>query len=126
MHRYARRAYDMGIRYIGGCCKVQSYHMRAVAEELREERGKLPASHDKHDLWGAGLMLHTKPWVRARANQKYWSELNAASGRPYGPSLSKPDNWGVTAGDQELMQHKEATTQQEVDSVTGKFKKTDA
>ena len=123
MQRYARQAYELGVRYIGGCCKFQSYHIRALAEELREERGRLPAASRKHELWGGGLLLHTKPWVRARANRQYWSRLNAASGRPYSPALSRPDNWGVTAGHQELLQHKEATTLEEVDGVTQKFRK---
>lgn len=122
MHRFARRAYDMGIRYIGGCCKIQSYHIRAIAEELHEERGKLPASHDKHDMWGGGLMLHTKPWVRARANKEYWVNLKPASGRPFCPSLSKPDQWGITQGDQDLQQHQEATSQEEVTAITSKYK----
>jgi betaine-homocysteine S-methyltransferase len=39
MHAYARRAYNMGIRYIGGCCGIEPYHIRAVAEELEKERG---------------------------------------------------------------------------------------
>ena len=34
MHKYARDAYNMGIRYIGGCCGIEPYHMRAVAEEV--------------------------------------------------------------------------------------------
>ena len=102
MQRYARQAYELGVRYIGGCCKFQSYHIRALAEELREERGRLPAASRKHELWGGGLLLHTKPWVRARAGEQYWSRLNPASGRPYSPALSRPDNWGTTAGDGEL------------------------
>jgi len=123
MHRFARRAYDMGIRYIGGCCKIQSYHIRAIAEELHEERGKMPASHDKHDMWGGGLLLHTKPWVRARANKEYWVNLKPASGRPHCPSLSKPDQWGVTQGSEALNQHEEATTRAEVVTITNKYKK---
>merc|ERR1719373_1185648 len=39
MHKFAREAYDLGIRYIGGCCGFLPYHIRAVAEELSEERG---------------------------------------------------------------------------------------
>ena len=31
--------------------------------------------------------------------------------------MSKPDNWGVTAGDKDLVQHKESTTQEEMDAV---------
>merc|ERR1739846_65018 len=50
--KYAREAYDMGIRYIGGCCGFEPYHIRAMAEELRTERGRLPAASSKsdHDL----------------------------------------------------------------------------
>ena len=65
-HAYARRAYDMGIRYIGACCGMEPYHVRAFAEELKEERGKLPPGHVQHAMWGEGLKMHTKPWVRAR------------------------------------------------------------
>lgn len=65
-HSYARDAYNLGVRYIGGCCGFEPYHIRAVAEELSEERGKLPKGSEKHDKWGAGLKMHTKPWVRAR------------------------------------------------------------
>ena len=67
MQKYAREAYNMGIRYIGGCCGFEPYHIRGVAEELAPERGnKLPEACDKHIPWGGGLRMHTKPWVRAR------------------------------------------------------------
>ena len=35
MHKYARDAYELGVRYIGGCCGFEPYHIRAVAEEVR-------------------------------------------------------------------------------------------
>ncbi len=66
MHKFARDAYDMGIRYIGGCCGFEPYHIRAVAEELAVERKCQPEASEKHDQWGGGLNMHTKPWVRAR------------------------------------------------------------
>ena len=67
MHRYAREAYDLGVRYIGGCCGFEAYHIRAVSEELCKERGgKVAPSSLKHDQWAGGLKMHTKPWVRAR------------------------------------------------------------
>ena len=119
MHKYAREAYNLGVRYIGGCCGFEPYHIRAVSEELREERGRLTAGSEKHDLWGAGLVMHTKPWVRARAQREYWEQLKPASGRPYCPSLARPDAWGVTKGNKELEQHKEETTQEEQDTVLG-------
>lgn len=66
MHKYARDAYELGVRYIGGCCGFEPYHIRAVAEELAAERGCKPEGSVKHDMWGGGLRMHTKPWVRAR------------------------------------------------------------
>ena len=94
MHRYAREAFELGVRYIGGCCGFEPYHIRAIAEELSAERGgKLPQGSMKHDVWGGGLTMHTKPWVRARASREYWENLKPASGRPCCPSMSQPDNW---------------------------------
>ena len=69
MNKFARESYELGVRYIGGCCGFQAYHIRAVAEELAEERGKAPAGSDKHIPWAGGLKMHTKPWVRARASR---------------------------------------------------------
>ena len=66
MHKYAREAYKAGIRFIGGCCGFEPYHIRALAEELAPERGFLPAGSEKHGSWGSGLEMHTKPWCRAR------------------------------------------------------------
>ncbi|XP_074657588.1 betaine--homocysteine S-methyltransferase 1-like isoform X2 [Tubulanus polymorphus] len=31
---YARKAYDLGVRYIGGCCQFESHHIREIAEEF--------------------------------------------------------------------------------------------
>lgn len=116
-HKFARDAYDAGIRYIGGCCGVEPYHIRAVAEELAKERGKLPSASEKHGPWGEGLKLHTKPWVRARARREYWENLKPSSGRPFSCSLSRSDNWGVTAGDRYLLQKRENTTNEEMEDV---------
>jgi len=114
MQRYAREAYELGIRYIGGCCGFEPYHIRAVSEELSKERNKMPKGSEKHDPWGEGLLMHTKPWVRARAKRSYWENLKPASGRPFCPSMSKPDAWGVTAGDAKLKQQEEATKKADI------------
>lgn len=114
MHAYARRAWDMGVRYIGGCCGFEPYHIRAVSEELEKERGFLPKASEKHGSWGDELRMHTKPWVRARANREYWEKLKPASGRPYCASYSKPDNWGITRGHEALVQHAERTEDKEL------------
>merc|ERR1712168_597379 len=124
MQQYARKAYEVGIRYIGGCCGFEPYHIRALAEELAPERGGLlPLASQKHGLWGAGLEMHTKPWVRARARRDYWESLKPASGRPLCPSLATPDAWGVTQGHADLMQQKEATTK---DQLKPLFEKAEA
>ena len=39
MHRFARAAHELGVRYIGGCCGVEPHHIRAISEELQAERG---------------------------------------------------------------------------------------
>ncbi|XP_055729967.1 betaine--homocysteine S-methyltransferase 1-like [Salvelinus fontinalis] len=122
MHKYAREAFNVGIRFIGGCCGFEPYHIRAVAEELATERGYLPAASVKHGNWGAGLEMHTKPWVRARARQDYWEKLKPASGRPKCLSMSTPDSWGVTKGHADLMQHKEATSLDELKPLFEKAK----
>ncbi|TRY65178.1 hypothetical protein DNTS_009418 [Danionella cerebrum] len=114
MQQYAREAYDAGIRVIGGCCGFEPYHIRAIAEELSQERGVLPEASQKHGLWGSCLEMHTKPWVRARARRDYWQRLKPSSGRPFSSSLSLPDGWGVTKGHSFLMQQKEATTQEQL------------
>jgi len=109
IQKYARDAYDMGVRYIGGCCGFEPYHIRAISEELTKERGKVAKGSEKHDMWGGGLLLHTKPWVRARAKREYWENIRPASGRPICPSMSKPDSWGVTQGHDYLVQKKTET-----------------
>ena len=34
MHKYAREAFDLGVRYIGGCCGFEAYHIRWVLDHL--------------------------------------------------------------------------------------------
>lgn len=122
IQKYAREAYNLGVRYIGGCCGFEPYHIRAIAEELAPERGFLPPASEKHGSWGSGLDMHTKPWIRARARKEYWQNLRIASGRPYNPSMSRPDAWGVTKGAAELMQQKGATTEQQLRELFEKQK----
>lgn len=125
MHRYAREAYEIGVRYIGGCCGFEAYHVRAMSEELCKERGgKKCEGSEKHDLWADGLRAHTKPWVRARARRDYWEGLKPSSGRPYSASMSKPDCWNVTAGDKTLIQQTEKTTDAQLKDMHDRAKKT--
>ena len=55
-----------------------------------------------------------------RARRDYWENLKPASGRPDCPLVSKPDSWGVTQGDKDLLQKKEETTDAELKDL---FKK---
>jgi len=50
--KWARQAFELGVRYIGGCCGFEPYHIRAMAEELADVRGGLPEASSKsdHDL----------------------------------------------------------------------------
>ena len=34
MHKYAREAFDLGVRYIGGCCGFEAYHIRWVLDHF--------------------------------------------------------------------------------------------
>ena len=49
-----------------------------------------------------------------RAHRDYWEKLNPSTGRPFSASLSKPDAWGVTKGDEILKQQTETTTDEEI------------
>lgn len=118
MHRFAREAYELGVRYIGGCCGFEAYHVRAMTEELKVERGERSKAGDKWmEPYAAGLGMHTKPWVRARASKDYWANLKPASGRPYCPCCSQPSNWGITQGDDALCQQADTTSQEELQKL---------
>lgn len=121
MARFAREAYDLGVRYIGGCCGFEPYHIRAVAEELSAERGRRPIAGGKWIPGAGGLAMHTKPWVRARASAEYWNQLLPASGRPGCPCTSSSCNWGVTQGDILLKQQVAETSLEEVVTLQQKL-----
>jgi betaine-homocysteine S-methyltransferase len=108
IEKYARQAYDMGIRYIGGCCGFEAYHIRAVCQELEKERGKMCPAADKYEYGGTALRTHTKPWVRQRANKDYWTTMQPASGRPFSASMSKNHFTGLNkSGDPRMNQNLE-------------------
>jgi betaine-homocysteine S-methyltransferase len=93
--KYAREAFELGVRYIGGCCGFEPHHIRAISEELCEERGgKTAPGSEKSDPWGAALVHHAKQWTQDRANRRHWENLKPASGRPTCPSMSGPQNAG--------------------------------
>lgn len=121
VQKYAREAYDMGIRYIGACCGFEPYHVRAIAEELAKERGTLPPASEKHGLWGDALRQHTYPWVRARSRRSHWENLNPASGRPLSPAYAKLERqWDLQPGHKDLSQDKALTTDEELKELAGR------
>ncbi|XP_042880238.1 betaine--homocysteine S-methyltransferase 1-like [Penaeus japonicus] len=86
VHKYARAAYDLGVRYIGGCCGFEAYHIRAISEELAKERGKLPPASEKHEPWGGTLRMSSFGYIRARANEEYWRNLVPSTGHSLPPT----------------------------------------
>ena len=81
--KWARAAYELGIRYIGGCCGFEPYHIRAMAEELRDVPGRaLPESSDKSDY---DLSIHkqlqqTMPRYHRKGDLDYWMNMNPSTG----------------------------------------------
>ena len=83
--KWAREAYNLGIRYIGGCCGFEPYHIRAMAEELAVERGRLPEASKKSDhdlsihaeLEGKGLTRY-----KNKGNLNWWMSMQPSTGRP--------------------------------------------
>lgn len=90
--KWARDAYQLGVRYIGGCCGFEPYHVRAMAEELAKERGNLPEGSDKSDH---DLSNHRKKEEAGREEYKgkgckeFWMELQPSTGRPKSTAMHK-------------------------------------
>ena len=35
-YKYAKQAYKLGVRYIGGCCGFEGRHVRSMSEAVRD------------------------------------------------------------------------------------------
>jgi len=92
--KFAREAYELGIRYIGGCCGFEPYHIRAMGEELRDVRGRLPLSSDKSDFdleYFRGLE-DTLPRYKNKSSLDWWKNMSPCTGRPMStPFCKQPD-----------------------------------
>ena len=77
---YARRAFDAGVRYVGGCCGFEPYHVRALAMELEAETGKRAPGRRHADKWAESLKEIYKN-DRDRVTEEYWRDLVPAAGR---------------------------------------------
>ncbi|CAB3984272.1 betaine--homocysteine S-methyltransferase 1 [Paramuricea clavata] len=89
VHKLTRSAYDLGVRYFGGCCGFKAYHIRAISEELEKERGTKAASSGKHKPFKS---LFSSTLNHVERNEEYWLNLKPASGRLFCPSYTKPLN----------------------------------
>jgi len=92
--QWARAAYNLGIRYIGGCCGFEPYLIRAIAEELAQERGGLPYSSRKSDvdlsLWKN--IERKQERHSGKGSRVYWDQLTPCTGRPLSSALCRqPD-----------------------------------
>jgi len=88
--RYAREAYNMGVRVLGGCCGFEPYHIRAIAEELAKERGGLPEGSEKsdHDLRCLKKKADLgRPDFAYKGNAEFWREMVPTTGRPLSAAL---------------------------------------
>ncbi|XP_071834199.1 betaine--homocysteine S-methyltransferase 1-like [Apostichopus japonicus] len=85
--RFAREAYNLGVRYIGGCCGFEPYHIRAIAEELAVERGVRPPGKDKHGGYES-LKKSMLDNQTDRCTREYWENLTPATGRKNGKLLA--------------------------------------
>merc|ERR1711973_299204 len=91
--KWAREAYNIGVRLIGGCCGFEPYHIRAMAEELADIRGGLPVASNKsdHDL-AIHRSLEEKGLKRYKnkGSLDYWMEHQPATGRPLSTAVCCP------------------------------------
>lgn len=91
--KWAREAYNIGVRVIGGCCGFEPYHIRAMAEELRDVRGKLPVASAKSDY---DLAIHKElgkdmPRYKAKGEVSYWMDQHPSTGRPLSTAMSRQE-----------------------------------
>ncbi|KAJ8024009.1 Betaine--homocysteine S-methyltransferase 1 [Holothuria leucospilota] len=78
--KFAREAFNLGVRYIGGCCGFEPYHIRAIAEELAPERGVFPPGKDKSEGYASlKKSVFKRQWERG--SRQYWEDLIPAAGR---------------------------------------------
>lgn len=84
--RWARAAYQLGFRVLGGCCGFEPYHIRAMAEELAKERGRMPEGSDKSDHDLATLQQKAdlgRPDFKGKGEKKFWWDMEPSTGRPW-------------------------------------------
>ena len=89
--KWARAAYELGVRIIGGCCGFEPYLIRAMGEELAAERGRLPEASAKSDY---DLRIHKElesklPRYKNKGSLDWWMSLDPCTGRPLSTALHR-------------------------------------
>ena len=87
--KYAREAYELGVRYIGGCCAFDPYHIRAMSEELFPERQKVAPVTVQFGTILSGLQNHPRPFLERRKDPEIWKEIKPSTGRPGSSAFAK-------------------------------------
>ncbi|XP_039250161.2 betaine--homocysteine S-methyltransferase 1-like [Styela clava] len=93
VHEFAREAWKLGVRYIGGCCGFEPHLIAAISQELAPERGgKQAPGSDMMQAFGGEFFKKSAVSNIASGKQsskEYWCGLKAGTGRPYNPPLSQ-------------------------------------
>ncbi|XP_065186343.1 betaine--homocysteine S-methyltransferase 1-like [Sycon ciliatum] len=92
-HKYAVDAFNLGVRYIGGCCGFEPRHIRAMSEALQDERGIMAPVTQRYGTW---LEEAKKRSQVTKRDPQYWLGMEPATGRPKSSAMS-----GVKADDAE-------------------------
>ncbi|XP_066299970.1 betaine--homocysteine S-methyltransferase 1-like [Branchiostoma lanceolatum] len=90
VNHFVRAAFDLGVRYIGGCCGFEPHHIRAISEELSPERGgKLGEASKKHRPWGGAMKSDQseRDFMNGKDTREYWESVKPALGRPGFPDV---------------------------------------
>jgi len=86
--RYAREAYDLGVRYFGGCCGFEPYHMREISDEIKGKVGKTYPGKVKHDNMGNRRIFPDNSDISDSQAIDFWMNHLPATGRPDNPAAS--------------------------------------
>jgi len=78
-YKYARKAYELGVNYIGGCCGFEPHHIRGVALELEKEIGKPIPGREHVDKWAESMSIGNSG--RMNFGEAYWKSIIPAVGR---------------------------------------------
>jgi len=90
VYQFTRAAYEIGVRYIGGCCGMEPHHIRAIAQELAPERKRSIPASDMDRQYGGFLKFSAVNTIQAKCeNKEFWNNINIGSGRPHCTQTSK-------------------------------------